>query len=218
MGKPTKKQIVKALLERHGRAYCQELGIDIARNTPSPLFRWLCASILFSTRISSDLAIAAAKALAKEGWTTPEKMSDTSWSQRTRALNRSGYARYDESTSRMLGATTDLLLDDYGGDLRELRQEAEREPGTERALLKKFKGLGDVGVDIFFREAQAAWPELYPFVDKKALAAAQKLGLGKDARALSRLVGRATFPRLVTGLVRASLEKDYDEIVEQAAS
>lgn len=218
MSKPPKKRIVAALLDRHGRTYGEELGIDIARNTPSPLFRWLCGSILFSTRISTDLATSAARALARKGWRTAKQMSQSTWAERTRTLNRSGYARYDESTSRMLGDTTELLVREYGGDLRKLRERAERDPDAERSLLKEFKGLGDVGVDIFFRETQSAWSELYPFADKKALAAAQHLGLGKDARALARLVDRSDFPRLVAALVRTNLAKDYDEVIAQASA
>lgn len=51
-------------------------------------------------------------------------MAEATWRQRTDVLNRAGYARYDESTSRMLGDTAQLLLDRYRGDLRKLREEA----------------------------------------------------------------------------------------------
>lgn len=68
----------------------------------------------------------------------------------------------------MLGATAAMLQDKYQGDLRKLRDAAER----ERDLLKECKGLSEVGVDIFMREAQIVWPELYPFADRKALQAA----------------------------------------------
>jgi hypothetical protein len=42
------------------------------------------------------------------------------------------------------------------GDLRRLRAEAGQDPRQERRLLKAVKGLGEVGVDILFREAQVA--------------------------------------------------------------
>lgn len=135
-------------------------------------------------------------------------------------LNRSGYARYDERTSRMLGDSCELLLDRWGGDLRRLRDEAGRDPARERALLKEFSGLGDAGVDIFFREAQAAWDELRPFADRRARATASDLGLGDDPRALARLVdgGGAALARLTAALVRTGLEKDADGVREQAAA
>ncbi|WP_419695662.1 hypothetical protein ACN2CC_03965 [Mesorhizobium muleiense] len=214
--KPKREQIVAALLDRSGRTYCSELGIDIQKNTPSPLFRWLCASILFSARISANLALMAAKALSDQGWTTPRRMAEATWADRTRVLNHAGYARYDESTSRMLGDTAHLLLSKYGGDLRALRGLARNDPATERQLLKEFKGIGDVGADIFCREVQVAWPELYPFADTKSLAAAVQLGLGNDARALAGLVDRRDFPRLLAALIRTSLGKDYEGVIEAA--
>jgi hypothetical protein len=212
----SKDRIVAALLERHGRTYADELGLDLARNTPSVLFRWMCASLLLSARISSDIAMHAARALAEQGWTTAERMAGSSWEERTRTLNASGYARYDERTSRMLGDTSSLLVEAYGGDLRKLREAAGRDPQQERSLLKRFKGLGDVGVDIFFREVQIAWDELHPFADQRALKAAEQLGLPPDAEGLAGQVSRAEFPRLVAALIRAGLAKDLDAVAEQA--
>src|ERR687888_69109 len=123
------------------------------------------------------------RGLADQGWTTPQKLDRTTWAQRVRVLNRAGYARYDESTSRMLGDTCALLLERYRGDLRRLREEAGRDPKRERALLKAFKGLGDVGVDIFFREAQLAWKELYPFADRRGPPAAAPPARASEAGA-----------------------------------
>jgi hypothetical protein len=216
MAGPSRKRIVEALLDRHGRSYAAELKIDLGKGTPSVLFRWLCASILVSARISSDLALRGARALADEGWTTADKMAAATWEQRTRALNQSGYARYDESTSRMLGDTAQMLLERYRGDLRRLRDEAERDPERERKLLKQCKGLGDVGVSIFFREAQPAWDELYPFADQRALKAAAELGLEDSAKALARHVPKDRFPVLVAALVRAGLAKDLPGVLDQA--
>jgi len=190
MATEAQKQMLAALLNRYGQTYAAELGIDIEKNTPSPLFMLLCASLLYSARIRADAATQALKAMFAEGWTTPQKMADTTWEQRVKVLNANGYARYDESTSRMIGDTVELLLSEYDGDLRKLREAAERDPSKERRLLKDFKGVGDVGVNIFFREAQLAWPELYPFADKASLNAAKRLGLGETTEALANMVGR----------------------------
>lgn len=117
----------------------------------------------------------------------------------------------------MLGESADLILERWRGDLRELRGEAERDPGRERRLLKEFKGIGDVGVDIFFREVQGVWQELAPFVDRRALEMAERLGLTADADALARLVPDAELPTLVAALVRARLAKSQDEVLAAAA-
>jgi hypothetical protein len=214
--KPTNAAIIRALLDRHGRTYAEELGIKLERNTPSVLFRWLCASILLSARIRADIAVAAARALADQGWTTAPKMADASWEERTRALNEAGYARYDESTSRMLGDTSELLLERYRGDLRKLRDAAGQDPDQERKLLKACKGLGDVGVDIFFREVLIAWQELQPFADQRTLKAAGELGLPEDPKALARAAGTNQLPRLGAALVRMTLAADADAVLAEA--
>ena len=199
----TQKDIAAELMERHGPSLAGELGLDLAGNTPSALFRFLCASLLLSARISSDIAMRAADALAEAGWTTPAKLADSTWRERADVLNEAGYARFDEKTSTMLGDLADKLLDEYGGDLRSLRQAAGRDPAEERRLLKDFKGIGDLGADIFCREVQVAWEELYPFADARALAAAAGLGLPEKAEDLAALVARDAFPRLLAAVMRA---------------
>src|SRR5919109_4277130 len=163
---------VRALLDRHGRTYAEELKIDVAKGTPSALFRLLCAAMLMSARIGSPIAVEAARNLVRRGWRSPKKLAESTWEQRGKALNEAGYTRYQERTATMLGDLTEHLLARYDGDLRKLRDEAGRDPKAERRLLKEFKGLGDVGVDIFFREGQVAWGELVPFADRRALEAA----------------------------------------------
>ncbi len=74
-----------------------------------------------------------------------------------------------------------------------------------------------MGVDIFFREAQAIWEELYPFADQRALQVANRLGLGKDAGALAKLVSRKQFPRLVAALVRIALERKAISVLTRAS-
>jgi hypothetical protein len=204
--------VIAALLDRHGRTYAEELGIDVAKGTPSPLFRLLCAATLMSARIGSGIAAEAARNLAKRGWRSPAKLAGSTWEQRVKALNEAGYTRYQERTATMLGDLTEHLLERWDGDLRKLRDAAERDPKAERKLLKEFKGLGDVGVDIFFREVQVAWDELMPFADRRALDAAGRLKLPKDSEKLAGLTDARDYPRLVAALVRTELEDDYDAI------
>lgn len=203
-----------ALLQQHGRTYAAECQIDLAdsSNRSEALFRLLCAAILFSARIRARTAAAAARALAEQGWTTAQRMAESRWEDRTRTLNQSGYARYDERTATMLGQTAELLLERYDGDLERLRAEAGQDPAQERRLLKACKGLGDVGVDIFFREVQALWEELFPFVDERARQGAERLGLPTDPQDLAGLVDARDFPRLVAALVRVELEGDHKQI------
>jgi hypothetical protein len=210
--------LVKTLLDRHGQTYCREIGIHLeAGASASPLFQLLCAATLMSARISAESAVQAMKALINAGWITADKMAETTWEERVRVLNENGYARYDEKTSRFLGETCELLLEKYQGDLRTLRERCDCDPNKYREALKEFKGMGDVGVDIFFREVQLAWDELHPFCDEKARRSATRLGLPKNPQTLANLVDRQDFPRLVAALVRADLAGDHQEIRQQAA-
>lgn len=205
------EKTVKALLDRHGRTFSDEAGIRLG-DTPSPLFCWLVAAILSSARIGAAQALQASRAMVDAGYTTSAKMAGATWQQRVDVLTANGYKRYDESASRMLGETAGMVEDRYGGDLRRLREAAERDPTEERRLLKEFKGLGDVGVDIFFREVQEFWDELHPFADDVATRSAEKLKLPKTARGLAGLVPRRDYVRLLSALVRAELAGDHDAI------
>jgi hypothetical protein len=209
--------IARILLKRYGRSFAEDLGIEAEMNDASPLFCLLITAMLFSTRISHTIALKSARILFERGWTTAGKMAASTWEQRVRALDEGGYVRYDERTSAMLGETAQTLLDEYEGDLRRLREAAGRDPAHERNLLDQFKGIGEVAVDIFFREAQLAWSELYPFADQRTLACAKALGLPTDPKKLAALVrGRRQFVRLVAALIRVELEHKRDEILRAA--
>jgi hypothetical protein len=210
---PSKKDTVQALLELHGQTYAEELGIDLADPSPSDLFQLLCAAVLYSARIDASIATEAFKNLKRRRWRSARSLAGSSWEDRVEALNDAGYTRYQERTATMLGDLSEHFLERWGGDLRKLREEAEGDPDRERKLLKEAKGLGDVGVDIFFREAQVAWDELMPFADGRALEAARRLKLAGEASALRKLAdGTKDFARLVAALVRTELADDYDRV------
>ena len=208
--------VVRALLAEHGRTFADDVGIDLAADDGDSIFSLLVAAILFSSRISHALAADAARALFAEGWTSPKALRDAGWEARTKVLNASGYARYDESTSRMLGDTCEIALDRYDGDLRRLRSQADGDAGTLKRLVKEFKGIGDVGADIFLREVQAVWTEFAPYVDDRTADAADALGLPRSADKLADLTGK-DFPRLVAALVRTTIDNDTDRVRAIAA-
>ncbi len=115
---PRPSATARVLLDRHGRTYAEELGIAVARGTPSPLYRLLCAAMLMSARISSSIATDAARTLAKRGWRSPRKMAESTWDELVQALGAAGYTRCQERTVTMLGDLTEHLLHRYRGDLR----------------------------------------------------------------------------------------------------
>ena len=200
---------IDGLLSSYGHStFAEEVGIDMPPATPSALFRLLCFALLASARISAAIALRAARGLGERGWLTPEQLGGSTWEERVEVLDAAGYVRYDFRTATMLGDAAELVMERYHGDLRDLRRRADADPARERELLKEFRGIGDVGADIFCREAQAAWDELYPFVDHLAMRAADRLGLPADARELAAMVRRRDFVRLVDALVRLELARD----------
>src|SRR5205807_3008733 len=74
------KELVRSLLDRHGRTYAEEAGIRL-RDTPSPLYQVLVLSVLLSARIRAGVAVASARALFDAGLTTPRRMADARWQQ-----------------------------------------------------------------------------------------------------------------------------------------
>ncbi len=208
-------ETVAALLERAGRTYADEAGISLT-DKPAPLYRLLVLSVLLSTRIKADIAVAAASELARAGMGTPARMRATSWQDRVDALGRAHYKRYDESTATALGEGAELLHDEYHDDLRRLRERAERDPARIRDLLTAFPRLGPVGADIFCREAQAVWPELRPALDGKVLDGAKRLSLPTTPDDLAALVAPDQLAVLAAALVRVALNKSVAEEVQAA--
>lgn len=198
---------VRKLLDTCGRTYASDAGISLA-NTPAPLYRLLVLTVLLSNRISADIAVAAARELVRAGLGTPRKMLDASWQQRVDALGRAHYKRYDEMTATSLGDGAELIERDYGGDLRNLREQAGQDPAKERTLLKQVPRIADVGASIFCREAQQVWPELRPTLDRKALDGARRIGLSVDQRELAGMVASDDLARFAAALVRVELDSD----------
>jgi hypothetical protein len=104
-------------------------------------------------------------------------------------------------------------------------------------LQKNIKGLGETGLDIFFRRTQGAWEEASPFVDHRTADALSKLGLPSDAKDLRELVEenwtklktgdvpgsndqaeqRETFVLVLERAVGADLEGNIDDVLNKAA-
>jgi hypothetical protein len=206
------RETVDRLLDRAGSTYADQAGIRLA-DTPAPLYRLLVLSVLLSTRISADIAVAATAELVRSGMGTPERMRAASWQDRVDALGRAHYKRYDESTATALGEGAELMRTEYRDDLRRLRARAERDPDAIRELLTAFPRLGPVGAEIFCREAQAVWPELRPTLDRKAIDGAKAVGLPADVDELAGLVRPGQVATLASALVRVALDKHLAEEV-----
>jgi endonuclease III len=204
--------VVKKLMREAGRTYAEDAGISL-RDQPSALFKLLVMANLMSTRITAEIALAAARELFDAGGGTPRGMSKLSWQERVDALGRGHYVRYDESTATRLGEMAERVQDKYNGDLRRLPVEAGRDVDRAAELLREFKGIGPTGVDIFCREAQSVWPWLRPYFDSQARKGADRLGLPTDPNRLADEVPDKDLGRFAAALVRAARDKKLAEAV-----
>jgi hypothetical protein len=206
------RDTIRKLRDAAGPTYAAEAGIKLA-DQPAPLYRLLVLSVLLSTRIKADIAVAAARELKAAGFGTARAMADSAWQDRVDALGRAHYKRYDEQTATALGDGARFLLDEYRGDLRRVREAANGDFRSLAGHLTEVPRLGPVGAEIFAREVQLVWPEYRPHLDRKALQGAEELGLPTQPAALAKLVGGDDLAPLAAALVRVTLERDLADRV-----
>lgn len=198
---------IRSLLSAGGMTYAEQAGIRLA-DRPAPLYQLLVLSVLLSTRIRAEVAVAAARELFRAGCGTPRGMREASWQERVDALGRGHYVRYDESTATALGNGAELIITEYRGDLRRMWRAAGGSGEELRRLLRRVPRMGPTGASIFCREAQAVWPGLRPYLDGKALDGARRLGLPDDPDQLASLVPGEDLARFAAALVRTALRDE----------
>jgi endonuclease III len=204
MSKP--EQLVRRLLKVAGTTYAAEAGVRI-NDKPMPLFQLLVLCMLASKPIDASIAMSAGRELFKAGLRTPKAVLASDRQTMISAFGRAHYVRYDESSATRLTDIAQRVSDEYSGDLRELAQRSHHDVRAAAAMLKKFKGIGDTGADIYLREVQDVWTWARPYFDERATTAAKQLGLPTDPAKLAALAPRAN-ARLAAALVRASLDDD----------
>ncbi|PYH29120.1 TVP15 family protein [Aspergillus neoniger CBS 115656] len=147
-------------------------------------------AMLKSRPISHDLTQRAVNKLIEVGYHDIRKLGESSWEERTMVLKDGGYNRYREQGATNLGDLAEFVNEKYDGDLNNLLKKAHNDRDETRKLIKEIKGLGDLGVDLFFNNAQAVWPSLAPFIDGRSLETADNVGLGTDLDAIYADLGR----------------------------
>ena len=212
----SRQEIVRALIEHQGQLYSEEMGANIARDTPQEMFHWLIGALMLAARIDSGLAVASAAKLREAGLHKVDAILEADEERLIEVLTEGGYARYREVTTGYLKETAAWAKDEFDGDLRVLRDRTDDADDLLEAL-QGAKGLGGRGATIFARETQLVWDVFHPRADGPALDAARDLGLPDDADALSDLAGdREDFTRLMAALTRAALDGPADEVTSAA--
>lgn len=192
------RDVAERLLRRFGCTIADQIGAD--PRCEDGLFELLGASLLTARRVNQSTGIGAWLALRERGWSTPAGLVLAPWKQRVRALDESGYIRSPERMSLLLGSLADGVIDRYEGDVGNVRAAASHDPEEERRLLTEIKGVHDGVVDVFFREVQVEWDEVFPFADEPVLEAADRMGLPPEPQSLAEISGGERFPRLVGAL------------------
>lgn len=208
-----KKRLVRRLAG-DGRGFAERYGFRVVNN-PSQLFQVLYLSVLLARRGDFRKAVDTASALRDAGWDSAARMARSLHEDRARVLRAAGQRGDVAALADTLGDLARTIVDRYRGDLRRLRTEAHQDPARERRMLTALPGVDDEVADLFLREAQAVWREVAPVADRRALAAARRLGLGRSAADLAGLAGSGESERLawlVGALARVDLEKRYTEL------
>ena len=208
-----KKRLVRRLAGS-GRGFAEQYGFRVTNN-PSSLFQLLCLAVLLARRGDFRKALDSAHALPDAGWDSAARLARGLHSDRVRVLRDNGQRGDVDALAEMLGDLARTVVERYRGDLRRLRSAAGYDPARERALLTALPGVDAQVADLFLREVQALWREVAPVADRRALAAARRLGLGRSAEDLAGLAGGGESERLawlVGALARIDLERRYAEL------
>ncbi|GAA2712389.1 hypothetical protein ACFY2R_19965 [Micromonospora olivasterospora] len=208
-----KKRLVRRLAGS-GRGFAEQYGFPVTNN-PSRLFQLLVLSVLLARRGDFRRAVDAAAALRDAGWDSAARLARSLHADRVRVLREAGQRGDVDAFADTLGDLARTVVDRYRGDLRRLRGAGHYDAAGERALLSELPGVNAEAAELFLREAQALWREVAPVADRRALAAARRLGLGRTARDLAGLAGSGESERLawlVGALARVELEKRYAEL------
>lgn len=171
------------LLERYGRLFSQELGIDVKKEP----FKWFLASILFGARISTTIAKRTYMAYDEAGLTSAQKIAASNQGTLIDLHGRGGYVRYDGITADYIMGVSRRLLEYYDGDIEKLDEISQNPKDLERRL-QEFRGVGPVTTKIFLRELRGLWKNADPEPTSIEILAAKKLGIIEaDEDALVRL-------------------------------
>lgn len=93
-------------------------------------------------------------------------------------------------------------------------KKADSQPEKIRELVKEINGIGDLGVDLFFNNAQSVWPCLAPFMDPRSLRTAKEVGIGDDIDSIYAELDHnpVEMSKLARGLSEVRLSKQEEEI------
>ncbi|KAI1378980.1 hypothetical protein F4677DRAFT_410237 [Hypoxylon crocopeplum] len=207
--KPQSNPKISKLISHYGELPLSDTDLSNPdKPTPDTVLALLLNAMLSSSRISHALAAKTVALVIKAGYHKLDVLKKSTWQERTEVLTEGGYTHYREKTATMIGDFAQLIEDKYEGDLNTIPRLASEDPIKIRAELKNIKGLGDVGINIFFDTAQHIWPCLAPYIDPRSLKTAESIGIGGDVHALWQEVAEnpEQMCRLAAALTKVRLD------------
>ncbi|KAI1803749.1 hypothetical protein F4811DRAFT_571725 [Daldinia bambusicola] len=208
---------IRQLISQYGELPLIQTDLsDPDKPTPDTVLALLLNAMLSSSRISHALAARTVDLVIKAGYHKLDVLKKSTWEERTEVLTEGGYTHYREKTATMMGDLARLIEDKYAGDLNTILRLTSEDTVKIRAELKSIKGLGDVGINIFFDTVQHIWTCLAPFVDPRSLKAAKEIGIGDDVHVLWKEVSEdpEQMCRLAAALTKLRLdgkEKEFKD-------
>ena len=172
-----RRESLQTLVEKFGMRYPEILGIDLKSRREEEIFKWFLASILFGAPITETSVIKTYKCFERYGILTPQKILETGWDGLVRILDEGSYTRYDFKTADKLLEVMRNLMENYGGKLTKIHEEARDHADLEAKLKSLGKGVGDVTVSIFLRELRDTWEKAKPKPTSLVVMAAKNLGI-----------------------------------------
>jgi len=203
-GNTTPKALLTYLLSPSCLQYCfptDELSFHSESPHPNPVtysttplpeytpFQHLLLSSLLSKPLSHRLSLRSIRTLCNAPYnlTSTSSILEAGAEKVWEALEVTRTQHRQKTAGYVFGMAETIEKEGWGDDLAGLlAKQAKGDGGGKgyegiRKILKaKIKGLGDTGVDIFFRRAQVLWPDFGWFADRKSLDAVRTLFSGTE--------------------------------------
>ncbi|KAF3033089.1 hypothetical protein E8E12_003801 [Didymella heteroderae] len=205
----------------------------------SPFEELVCAVVL-SRPISHRLGLRTIRTILNPPWefTDAETIKAAGAEKIYKSLDDARTQHRGKTTEEIEHIAEAVKDNDWHNDLEKLRKQAKNEVEEERMVLQSsIKGLGKIGLNIFYRRIQWLWEEAFPFIDARTQDSLEKLGLPKKPDEVVELIQenwqdlkfdddneydeeeqkRRAFVLLLERSVGADLEKKIEDILVAAA-
>ena len=168
----------------------REKGYRTYSGTAFTPFEELLSAIILSRPISHSLGHRSIRTIlnAPYNFNTPKAIRKAGQKKAHQSMF-DARTQHKEKTAigivKLADVVAEKLSDEDDTTLESVRKRCDYDVGKEGDLLKSsIHGMGDTGLNIFFRRIQWLWTERFPFMDERTESAAGALGLPDDAEEL----------------------------------